>query len=174
MAGFETERIDPSHRLFLECVWEAIEAAAIVLGRSGSVTGVFGGGEGGYERENLDHLEDHSTTDRVWMRDMGFGLQVRLGNALDFFTTRVSHKLDLTGPSVAVRAACATSLWPLTLRSGRCGAGNATWPSWAARRCYSPRSLATCRTSTACFPLRDASNPSMPAPMERFSAMEWV
>src|ERR1700704_4862838 len=36
MAGFETERIDPSHRLFLECVWEAIEAAAIVLGRSGS------------------------------------------------------------------------------------------------------------------------------------------
>ncbi len=118
MAGFETERIDPSHRLFLECVWEAIEAAAIVLGRSGSVTGVFGGGEGGYERENLDHLEDHSTTDRVWMRDMGFGLQVRLGNALDYFTTRVSHKLDLTGPSVAVRAACATSLVALDLAIG--------------------------------------------------------
>ncbi|MBK7332517.1 MAG: hypothetical protein IPI87_09135 [Betaproteobacteria bacterium] len=58
-------------------------------------------------------------------RDPGLSLPVRLGNAVDFLTTRVSHKLDLTGPSFGVMAACATSLMAVdlavqSLRRGEC------------------------------------------------------
>jgi acyl carrier protein len=50
---------------------------------------------------------------------------MRLGNALDFFSARVSHKLDLIGPSFSMLAACATSLIAVhlavqSLRRGEC------------------------------------------------------
>ena len=38
------------------------------------------------------------------------GLAVLLGNDKDFLATRVSYKLNLKGPSVAVQTACSTSL----------------------------------------------------------------
>ena len=44
------------------------------------------------------------------MPDRGKELPLHLGNSTDFFSTRVSHKLDLTGASFTVLAACATSL----------------------------------------------------------------
>ncbi len=56
MPSFEAECTDPSHRLFLECVWESLEDAAIVPGRSGQVTGVFAGCEGSYRAAVLDRF----------------------------------------------------------------------------------------------------------------------
>jgi len=38
------------------------------------------------------------------------GYQLSIGNDKDFLTTRVSYKLNLTGPSVDVQTACSTSL----------------------------------------------------------------
>ncbi|HEY8243739.1 MAG TPA: type I polyketide synthase, partial [Casimicrobiaceae bacterium] len=121
----EAATTEPAHRLFLECAWEALEAAGIVPGRAAPVTGVFGGCEGNYRENALADIEDPMA---------GFNLPVRIGNALDFLTTRVSHRLDLTGPSVAVMAACATSLMAIelavqSLRRGDCEvalAGGAT------------------------------------------------
>ena len=115
MAGFEAERTEPAHRLFLECVWEAMEAAGIVPGRTGPVIGVFGGVEGSYKDEKLSHLRDRPIKGAIQVADRGKGLPEQLGNSIDFFSTRISHKLDLTGPSFTVRAACATSLVALHL-----------------------------------------------------------
>ncbi|CAG0974770.1 phthiocerol/phenolphthiocerol synthesis type-I polyketide synthase C [Burkholderiales bacterium] len=118
MSAREAGLTDPAHRLFLECAWECLESAGVVPGRSAPVTGVFGGYEGNYQQLVLD------TNDEV-RRDVGLSLPVRIGNSLDFLTTRVSHKLDLTGPSFGVMAACATSLMAVdlavqSLRRGEC------------------------------------------------------
>ena len=123
----EAELTDPAHRLFLECAWEALESAGIVPGRRGPVTGVFGGSEGNYQQQVLGRLDDSR-------REPALALPIRIGNTIDFLTTRVSHRLDLTGPSVGVMAACATSLVAVdlavqSLRRGECEvalAGGAT------------------------------------------------
>jgi len=125
LSSSEAATTEPAHRLFLECAWEALEGAGIVPGRGAPVTGVFGGCEGSYREKVLADIEDPVA---------GFNLPVRIGNAIDFLTTRVSHRLDLTGPSVAVMAACATSLMAIelavqSLRRGDCEvalAGGAT------------------------------------------------
>jgi acyl transferase domain-containing protein len=118
MSAREAERTDPGQRLFLECAWESLESAGLVPGRDGPVTGVFGGSEGNYRQEVLSRFDDP-------VRDPGVSLPLRIGNTLDFLTTRVSHKLDLTGPSLGVMAACATSLMAVdlavqSLRRGEC------------------------------------------------------
>ena len=127
MSAREAERTDPSQRLFLECAWECLESAGLVPGRNGPVTGVFGGCEGNYLQEVLSRFDDPR-------RDPSVNIALRIGNSLDFLTTRVSHKLDLTGPSFGVLAACATSLLAIdlavrSLRQGECEvavAGGAT------------------------------------------------
>ena len=127
MSAREAERTDPSQRLFLECAWECLESAGVVPGRNGPVTGVFGGCEGNYRQDVLSHFDDPR-------RDPSVSIALRIGNSLDFLTTRVSHKLDLTGPSFGVLAACATSLLAIdlavkSLRRGECEvalAGGAT------------------------------------------------
>jgi len=127
MAGFEAERTDPAHRLFLSCVWECMERAGVVGGRNGPVTCVYAGVEGTYRARNLDPLFDRAgaTAFDKTLRDPAIDLPLRLGNELDFFTARVAHKLDLAGPSMTVMAACATSLQAIhlgvrSLRAGEC------------------------------------------------------
>ncbi len=117
MSPYECERIDPVHRLFLECVVEGLERAAIRTGPDGPVTGIFSGVEGDYRRTNLKHLN--------YASDPSLATQVRLGSETEFAAARASYKLNLTGPSFAVEAACATSLLAIhlaadSLRSGAC------------------------------------------------------
>ncbi len=127
MSAREAEFTDPSHRLFLECAWESLESAGVVPGRDGAITGVFGGYEGNYREKVLARPDDQR-------HDPGASIPLQIGNTLDFLTTRVSYKLDLTGPSFGVMAACATSLMAVdlavqSLRRGRCAvalAGGAT------------------------------------------------
>ena len=97
----EAALMDPQQRLFLECAWEALEEAGYPpQGCPGSV-GVFAGaGANSYlaaYAHRLGTLE-------------GDVLATFLGNAVDFLTTRVSYKLDLTGPSLSIQTACSTSL----------------------------------------------------------------
>ena len=124
MPSFEAERTDPTHRLFLECTWEALERACIVPGDNGVRTSVFGGVESGYirtiEPDSVEAEDGQLTVD-----DPSVLIPIRLGNALDFPCVRVSHKLNLQGPSFTVMAACATSLIAIhlsvkALRNGEC------------------------------------------------------
>ena len=94
---------DPQQRLFLECAYEAFENAAIVPGENGAVTGVFAGcGVNVYFLQNVFASLDQD--------DVGAVYQAVIGSEKDFLTARVNYKLGLTGPSVTIQAACATSL----------------------------------------------------------------
>ncbi len=96
--------MDPQHRHFLECSWEALEDAGHDPARSEGPIGVFGGcGMNSYYFQNL--LRNPSIYEEA-----GPFLLRHTGNDKDFLTTFVSYKLGLEGPSVGVQTACSTSL----------------------------------------------------------------
>lgn len=96
--------MDPQHRHFLECVWEAIESAAHVPERFDGAIGVFAGcGMNTYLVNNL--ITNPKLVDQI-----GWFLLRHTSNDKDFLPTFVSYKLDLRGPSVSVQTACSTSL----------------------------------------------------------------
>ncbi|HEX3526003.1 MAG TPA: type I polyketide synthase, partial [Thermoanaerobaculia bacterium] len=99
----EAELMDPQHRLFLECSWEALENAGYDTAAYPGSIGVFGGmGVSGYLIRNLLSHDD-------LLRSAG-PLQVRIFNDNNFLTSLAAWKLDLRGPSVTVQSACSTSL----------------------------------------------------------------
>ncbi|WP_082515161.1 type I polyketide synthase [Methylobacterium sp. Leaf112] len=96
--------MDPQHRHFLECAWEAMESAARPPECEAGPVGVFAGcGMGSYFYDNvLSH--------RDLVEQTGLFLLRHTGNDKDFLTTRASFLFDLKGPSVSVQTACSTSL----------------------------------------------------------------
>ena len=100
----ESAILDPQHRIFTECCWEALENAGHPPERFNGPIGVFGGC--GFEAYfALNVLRNPELMDSV-----GFFLLRHTGNDKDFLVTRVSYLLDLKGPSVNVQTACSTSL----------------------------------------------------------------
>lgn len=98
----EAELIDPQHRIFLECAWEALERAGYIASPHDCPIGVFAGASTNtYLLYNL--LSNHT----VRMLDP---VQIDIASSGDFLTTRVSYKFDLKGPSHFVQSACSTSL----------------------------------------------------------------
>jgi acyl transferase domain-containing protein/acyl carrier protein len=99
----EAEVLDPQHRLFLECAWEALEDAGYDPSRYDGAIGVFGGGIfDSYATRNLmpaGVFDEKSTV-----------LQTILSNEKDYMTTRVAYKLNLRGPCFTVQSGCSTSL----------------------------------------------------------------
>ena len=99
----EAEVLDVQHRQFLECAWEALERAGYDPGRYEGAIGVYAGaGMNSYLLHNL-------YPNRGVVESAG-GFETMIGNDKDFLPTRVSYKLNLTGPSVSVQTACSTSL----------------------------------------------------------------
>jgi amino acid adenylation domain-containing protein len=98
----EAELMDPQHRLFLECAWQALENAGYDPGRCPGPVGVFGGAS---RHDYLALLVASGA-----FSDLAGSQIAGLGTEIDFLTTRVSYKLGLEGPSFDVQAACATSL----------------------------------------------------------------
>jgi len=99
----EAATLDPQQRLFLECAWSALENAGYDPEAYRGLIGVFGGSS----------LNQYLLFNLLAGRRVGsFGdlVQFMIGNDKDYLTTRVSYKLNLRGPSVAVQTACSTSL----------------------------------------------------------------
>lgn len=97
----EAEAMEPQHRLFLECAWEALERAGYQPTRPEGTVGVFGGcGFPDYMLLNAARLARDPATARVFAN----------GNERDSLTSLVSYKLGLRGPSVTVQTFCSTSL----------------------------------------------------------------
>ena len=96
--------MDPQHRHFLECAWEALEDAGhMPQGFDGSI-GVFAGsGMNTYLIHNL-------LANRRLLESAGLFQLKQTGNDKDVLATRVSYQLDLRGPSINVQTACSTSL----------------------------------------------------------------
>lgn len=96
--------MDPQHRHFLECAWEAMEDAARPPERATGPVGVFAGcGMGSYFYFNI-------CSNRPLVDQVGMFLLRHTGNDKDFLATRASYLFDLHGPSVNVQTACSTSL----------------------------------------------------------------
>lgn len=99
----EAQIMDPQTRVFLEIAWESLERAGYVPGVHEQKIGVFAGK--GFNTYYVNHIFGRNDIDET------FGaFEAQLLNEKDFFSTQVSYKLDLTGPSINVNTGCSTSL----------------------------------------------------------------
>jgi acyl transferase domain-containing protein/surfactin synthase thioesterase subunit len=115
----EASLMDPQNRMFLEVCWQALEDAGYDPERTGgSVIGVYAGGGSALTSYMLAY------SGHPEMRGQTAGLQ-HINADRDFLSTRVSYKLNLTGPSLTVQTACSTSLVAVhlacqALQNGEC------------------------------------------------------
>ena len=113
----EAEMTDPQHRILLECAWEALETAGynpdIYKGKIGVYAGSFAS-------TYFMHLYSNPEVMKA-----GDGLSLFFANGNDFLATRLSYKLNLTGPSMTLQCGCSTSLMAIhtackALANGEC------------------------------------------------------
>jgi phthiocerol/phenolphthiocerol synthesis type-I polyketide synthase E len=95
--------MDPQHRHFLECAYEALENAGYDPDRYDGLIGVFAG------TSMNSYLLANLCTNPELIASIG-GLELAIGSDKDHLTTRVSYKLNLQGPSLDVNTSCSTSL----------------------------------------------------------------
>src|SRR6266566_3753290 len=123
----EAATMDPQHRLFLECAWEALENAAYDPQSYRGLIGVFGGAAFcTYYVNNLfsnptfvdvvgplqvgGENEDGSAGPSYQVDNDHVSLSVSTGNQNDSLASTVSYRLNLKGPSFTVQTFCSTSL----------------------------------------------------------------
>lgn len=106
--------MDPQQRIFLECVYEALENAGITSHEiTGQKVGVFAGGS--YPDYEINNTRDATA----------IPMYASTGTAMSLQANRVSYYFDLNGPSVTVDTACSSSLSALhlacqSIRNGEC------------------------------------------------------
>ncbi len=94
--------LNPQHQMFLECAWEALERAGYDPRSTPGTVGVYAGaGRNGYASVVQAQPDRFPGVD---------DLALNLANEPEHLATRVSYKLGLTGPSMAVMTACSTAL----------------------------------------------------------------
>ncbi|PAJ74752.1 hypothetical protein CJF42_08705 [Pseudoalteromonas sp. NBT06-2] len=103
----EARLMDPQHRLFLQHSWQALESAGFIPDEIEDAVGVYAGcSMNRYLLNNIDiNTQSFDISD----------FQKMLASEKDYLTTRVSHKLNLRGPSINVQTACSTSLVAIQL-----------------------------------------------------------
>jgi acyl transferase domain-containing protein/thioesterase domain-containing protein len=122
LAAEEAAVLDPQHRLFLECCWQALEQAGHGGGRDAGAVGVFAGAaQSAYLASNLFDRWDPTGGGA----DPAGSLQTAISTQIDYLPLQVAYRLDLTGPAVAVNTTCSTSLVAVhlaaqSLLSGEC------------------------------------------------------
>jgi acyl transferase domain-containing protein len=104
----EAELMDPQHRVFLECAWEALE-------RSGYYPDAFPGLIGVYAGTSLSSYLLFNLLENSDLRAAKDTFPLMIGNDKDFLSTRVSYHLNLRGPSLDIQTGCSTSLVALHL-----------------------------------------------------------
>lgn len=98
----EANLMNPAHRVFLECVWEALEDASCPPGEDKNRIGVFAGAGDDFNWKLYSMLanKEQEVDD----------FTLRLLNNKDYLASLISYKLQLSGPSVSINTACSTSL----------------------------------------------------------------
>jgi amino acid adenylation domain-containing protein len=99
----EAELMDPQLRVFMETAWEAFENAGYVGESIHGLVGVWAG------MGNNFYYHHHVLTRPDKLAIMG-EIAAEIANEKDHIAPRVSHKLNLKGPSLSVHTACSTSL----------------------------------------------------------------
>lgn len=114
----EAAIMDPQHRIFMECAWEALEDAGCNAETYNGLIGVYAGAS------MNTYLYNHLRPDLKSLEG-GLGYHHMIASDKDFLATKVSYKLNLKGPSLTVQTACSTSLVAVhlacqSIRSGEC------------------------------------------------------
>jgi len=95
--------IDPQQRLFLEVVWQALEASGYCPEKYPGKIGVYAGMEdSGY----TDLLSEYNDLPKYSQSKMLY----RLANDKDFLSTRVAYKLNCTGSTLNINTGSSTGL----------------------------------------------------------------
>jgi phthiocerol/phenolphthiocerol synthesis type-I polyketide synthase E len=103
----EARFLNPMHRVFHECVWEALEDAGYDPGNTKGAIGLYAGGG-----DDLN-WKVYSTLKNSQQEVDGFTLG-QLSNK-DYLATLLSYKLNIKGPALSVNTACSTSLVAINL-----------------------------------------------------------
>jgi len=99
LSAQEAIYMDPQQRLFLQTVWNTIEAAGYnAADLATTAVGVFVGVEFSDYKEYLAQQGGR------------FNAEMVVGNALNMIPNRISYYFDFTGPSEAIDTACSSSL----------------------------------------------------------------
>ncbi|MFB1479272.1 amino acid adenylation domain-containing protein [Corallococcus sp. RDP092CA] len=96
--------MDPQLRVFLECAWEALEAAGYDPKRLPGKAGLFAGS--GVPRYWLDQVLPRFRS----LSAASDAYRSILGNPWQFLATATAYHLGLRGPALTVQTACSTSL----------------------------------------------------------------
>jgi acyl transferase domain-containing protein len=99
----EAEILDPQHRFFLECAWEALEHAGYDTQRYQGVVSVFAGAS------FSNYLVHNIYKNRPVMESFG-DLESTIYNVSDSLVTMLGYKLNLKGTCCGVQTFCSTSL----------------------------------------------------------------
>ncbi len=101
----EAQVMDPQMRFLHECAWEAIEDAGYDSERYSGLIGLYVGG--GF---NLSWIARIMGVKNNMMNSPSEEFEINNLNKIYALNTRVSHKLNLKGPSCLVETACSSSL----------------------------------------------------------------
>lgn len=120
ISPLEAKIMDPQQRVMLQLAWHALEDAGLTSEDQSLRIGVFAGMNWAryFQQYVLNSREVKET----------FGLfNASLANESDFLCSRISHKLNLKGPSINVFTACSTGLVAIAqacanIESGDCEA----------------------------------------------------
>jgi phthiocerol/phenolphthiocerol synthesis type-I polyketide synthase E len=97
----EAELTDPQHRIILEACYRAVESSGEFIGCLRDRVGVFLGAR---PSDYGSRIEFYSHSERDIDKTM-----LAIGSSPDYIASRVSYTFGLTGPSMAVQAACSSS-----------------------------------------------------------------
>jgi len=135
----EAEVMDPQHRMFLTCCWEAFEDAGYIPDEIDVTVGVIAGCMAN------TYYSNHIAPNKERVTWLGAPL-LALSNQSTYMPNRVSYKLNLNGPSFSVNTACSTSLVAIhlackSLLAGECdmvvaGAAAISFPHGIGFRTY--------------------------------------
>ena len=103
VSPMEAQVMDPQQRVLLELAYAALEDSGHRPGDLQRRVGVFVGA-------NWNRYRSHCLDTRPDVVESFGDFATSLANEHDFLATRISHKLDLRGPSATVSTACSTSL----------------------------------------------------------------
>ncbi|MCX7746683.1 MAG: SDR family NAD(P)-dependent oxidoreductase [Clostridia bacterium] len=98
----DAKLMDPQQRLFLECAWNALEAAGYNPYKYDLPIGVFAGSRTNTYVYNL--LYNRNAVGHVSQFD------IATQNDFSCLSTRVAYKLNLKGPAYSIHTACSTGL----------------------------------------------------------------
>ncbi|MCZ7434491.1 non-ribosomal peptide synthetase/type I polyketide synthase [Streptomyces sp. WMMC1477] len=105
----EAALLDPQQRLLLETAHTALEDAGCVPSAVPGAIGIYAGSS------LSTYLVSNLLAGRAGFSDVAETLELLVTNDKDYLASRVSYRLDLNGPAVAVQTACSSSLVALHL-----------------------------------------------------------